>query len=127
MTADPQSPYQPLCALAYKSSKAALNMATLLFAQELAGTSIKVNAASPGVVSTDSAVNFIGPAMARQTPFISPEQAARVVVMLATLPADDPPASSTMPTPVSCRGERLGTAFACQLRSLTLCPDRPRG
>jgi NAD(P)-dependent dehydrogenase (short-subunit alcohol dehydrogenase family) len=44
--------------LGYKTSKAALNMATVLFARELEGTPIKVNAASPssptpGPVATD--------------------------------------------------------------------------
>jgi NAD(P)-dependent dehydrogenase (short-subunit alcohol dehydrogenase family) len=39
--------------LGYNSSKAALNAVTVVFAKELAGTSIKVNAADPGHTATD--------------------------------------------------------------------------
>ena len=39
--------------LAYNSSKSALNMITVLFAKELAGHGIKVNAANPGYTETD--------------------------------------------------------------------------
>jgi len=83
-----------LTILGYKTSKAALNMATVLFARELEGTSIKVNAASPssptpGPVATD----LSGPGRAevlRRQGFGTPAEGAETVVYLATLPADGP-------------------------------------
>lgn len=80
--------------LAYKTSKAALNMATVLFARELEDTPIKVNAASPssptpGPVATD----LSGPGRAealKAQGFGTPEEGAETVVHLATLPADGP-------------------------------------
>jgi NAD(P)-dependent dehydrogenase (short-subunit alcohol dehydrogenase family) len=80
--------------LGYKTSKAALNMATVLFARELEDTPIKVNAASPssptpGPVATD----LSGPGRAevlRNQGFGTPEEGAETVVHLATL-ADDGP------------------------------------
>ncbi|HWF76496.1 MAG TPA: SDR family NAD(P)-dependent oxidoreductase [Caulobacteraceae bacterium] len=85
---------QSLNILGYKTSKAALNMATVLFARELADTPIKVNAASPsaptpGPVATD----LSGPGRAevlRRQGFGTPAQGAETVVYLATLPADGP-------------------------------------
>jgi NAD(P)-dependent dehydrogenase (short-subunit alcohol dehydrogenase family) len=77
-------------ALGYKSSKAALNMATLQFAHELRNTPIKVNAANPGLVATDLG----GPGGAEifkgQPGFQTPEDGARIVVQLATLPEGGP-------------------------------------
>jgi NAD(P)-dependent dehydrogenase (short-subunit alcohol dehydrogenase family) len=67
--------------LAYNSSKAALDMATLLYAHELQDTPIKVNAVSPGYCATDLN-DFSGP--------LSPAEGARVPVRAATL-ADDGP------------------------------------
>jgi len=80
--------------LGYKTSKAALNMATVLFARELEGTPIKVNAASPssptpGPVATD----LSGPGRAetlRKQGFGTPAEGAETVVYLATLPQDGP-------------------------------------
>lgn len=80
--------------LGYKTSKAALNMATVLFARELADTPIKVNAASPsaptpGPVATD----LSGPGRAevlRKQGFGTPAEGAETVICLATLPADGP-------------------------------------
>ena len=80
--------------LGYKTSKAALNMATVLFARELEGTAIKVNAASPssptpGPVATD----LSGPGRAevlRKQGFGTPAEGAETVVYLATLPEDGP-------------------------------------
>ncbi|HEX3407452.1 MAG TPA: SDR family NAD(P)-dependent oxidoreductase, partial [Caulobacteraceae bacterium] len=80
--------------LGYKTSKAALNMATVLFARELEGTPIKVNAASPsaptpGPVATD----LSGPGRAevlRGQGFGTPAEGAQTVVFLATLPEDGP-------------------------------------
>lgn len=66
--------------LSYASSKAALNMATLLFARELAGTAVTVNAVNPGYCAT--ALNdFQG--------FLSPAEGAAVVVRVAMLRDDD--------------------------------------
>ncbi len=66
---------------AYNSSKAALNMLTVIFAAELKDTPIKVNAADPGYTATDLNQHS-GPRTV--------EQAAVVAVRLATLPADGP-------------------------------------
>ena len=83
-----------LVILGYKTSKAALNMATVLFAQELEGTPIKVNAASPssptpGPVATDLSGPGRAEVLARQG-FGTPEEGAQTVVHLATLPDDGP-------------------------------------
>lgn len=67
--------------LAYNSSKAALNSITINYANELRGTGILVNAASPGFVATD--INGH-----RGT--LSVEQGARIPVLLATLGDDGP-------------------------------------
>lgn len=67
--------------LAYNSSKAALNSVTLEYAKALRGTSIRVNAVSPGRVSTDLNNNAGGKTAA---------EGARVAVHVATLPADSP-------------------------------------
>ena len=65
----------------YTSSKAALNMLTVVLAQHLAGTAIKVNAAHPGWVKTD-----LGGADAP----LSVAEGAQTAVRLALLPADGP-------------------------------------
>jgi NAD(P)-dependent dehydrogenase (short-subunit alcohol dehydrogenase family) len=70
--------------LPYQSSKAALNAITVEFAKELAGTPIKVNAADPGFTSTDFN-NHRG--------YRTVEQAATVIVHLATLDEDGPTGS----------------------------------
>jgi NAD(P)-dependent dehydrogenase (short-subunit alcohol dehydrogenase family) len=87
---DPRFPGSAFNVLGYKGSKAALNMATLQFASELRDTPIKVNAANPGLVATDlggpgGAERFKG-----QAGFQTPEDGARIVVKLATLPEDGP-------------------------------------
>lgn len=64
----------------YSSSKAALNMLTVIQARMLQGTPIKVNAANPGNVLTD--MNPRGG--------LSVEEGAKTAVRLATLPADGP-------------------------------------
>ena len=66
--------------LAYNSSKAALNMMTVIFADALQDTPIKVNAACPGSVGTD-----LNPYGTRTV-----AQGAAIAVRLATLPADGP-------------------------------------
>lgn len=65
----------------YTSSKAALNMLTVVLAQHLAGTAIKVNAAHPGWVQTD-----LGGAEAP----LGVAEGAQTAVRLALLPADGP-------------------------------------
>ena len=92
---DPKADFGPaLNILGYKTSKAALNLATVLFAYELRDTPIKVNAASPsartpGPVATDLSGPGRGEELARQG-FGPPEEGARTVTQLATLPADGP-------------------------------------
>ncbi len=66
--------------LAYNSSKAALNMMTVIFAAALKDTPIKVNAACPGSVVTD-----LNPYGTRTV-----AQGAAIAVHLATLPDDGP-------------------------------------
>ena len=65
----------------YTASKAALNMLTVVAAQQLADTNIKVNAAHPGWVATDLG----GPGAP-----LSVAEGARTAVRLALLPADGP-------------------------------------
>lgn len=65
----------------YTSSKAALNMLTVVLAQHLADSPIKVNAAHPGWVQTD-----LGGAGAP----LGVQEGARTAVRLALLPADGP-------------------------------------
>ena len=65
----------------YTSSKAALNMLTVVLAQHLAETNIKVNAAHPGWVKTD-----LGGADAP----LDVAEGAQTAVRLALLPADGP-------------------------------------
>ena len=79
LNTDPASPYAAVKPLAYNSSKAALNMQTVIFAAALVKDGIKVNAADPGYCSTDLN-GHSGPR--------SVEQGARVIVRLATLPDD---------------------------------------
>ena len=83
LNSDPGWEYAQVKILAYNSSKAALNMQTVLFAAELAteGSAIKVNSVCPGYVATDLN-NHQGPRTV--------EQGARAPVRLATLPTDGP-------------------------------------
>lgn len=67
--------------IAYNASKAALNMYTILLAEELRGTSIKVNAAHPGWVKTD---------LGTEAAPLEVEEGAKTSVRLATLGADGP-------------------------------------
>jgi NAD(P)-dependent dehydrogenase (short-subunit alcohol dehydrogenase family) len=67
--------------VAFKSPKTALNTFTVQFAYELKDTPIKVNSADPGFTATDLHDD-------RGTPNV--EQAARIVVKLATLPESGP-------------------------------------
>lgn len=82
MLTDPESPFFGVNGgVPYPASKAALNMATALYAKALAGTGAKVNAANPGYCATD----LNGNAGTRTA-----EQGARVVLHLANLPEDGP-------------------------------------
>ncbi|MGI4790103.1 MAG: SDR family oxidoreductase [Janthinobacterium lividum] len=78
---DPTWGFAGVKPLAYNSSKAALNMMTVIFAAELKEDGIKVNSADPGYTATDLNQH-------RGTRTV--EQGARVAVRLATLPDDGP-------------------------------------
>lgn len=77
----PESKYLEIQSCAYRLSKTVLNGITALLARELYNDNILVNAVCPGWVRTDLG----GP----QAP-ISPEQAAKTPVWLATLPDNGP-------------------------------------
>ena len=81
---DPSSYMFAMQDLAYQASKGAVNWVTIMFAKELIDTSIKVNAAIPGYVSTDLNGN---------TGYITAAQGAEASVALATLPTDGPTGS----------------------------------
>ncbi|HZX08138.1 SDR family NAD(P)-dependent oxidoreductase, partial [Kribbella sp.] len=78
---DPESRMSTVLTLGYNSSKAAVNMVTVMLANELRGTGILVNAADPGNCATD---------MGGWTAARTPAQGAAVAVGLATLAADGP-------------------------------------
>jgi NAD(P)-dependent dehydrogenase (short-subunit alcohol dehydrogenase family) len=79
---DPSHPLAQMPAsVPYPSSKAALNMVTVMYAKELGDTPIKVNAANPGFTATD----FNG-----HRGFRSAAEGAEPSVYLATLPDDGP-------------------------------------
>jgi len=77
----PNSKHADKCMLSYNTSKAAVNSLTIQFANELRDTGIKVNAADPGYTMTD---------MTRFDGSRTPDEAARVIIEMATLPADGP-------------------------------------
>jgi len=66
--------------LAYNSSKTALNAVTVQFANELADTPIKINAANPGLCATNLSQGKGRP----------PSEGAAVAISLALLDADGP-------------------------------------
>ena len=78
---DPSSGIYDKKVFAYDASKTALNAFTIHLAQELRGTTIKVNSAHPGWVQTE-----MGGSAA---PLDIPE-GAKTSVQLATLPDDGP-------------------------------------
>jgi NAD(P)-dependent dehydrogenase (short-subunit alcohol dehydrogenase family) len=78
---DPSYPYRSVFGPAYPASKTALNAMTLAMAIELASTSIKVNAASPGFTKTNLNGN-------EGTETV--EEGAREAVRLALLGPDGP-------------------------------------
>jgi NAD(P)-dependent dehydrogenase (short-subunit alcohol dehydrogenase family) len=67
--------------ISYPASKSMLNMVTAMYAKELSGTGVKVNAANPGYCATD---------LNGHNGFRSAAQGAEVSVHLATLPHDGP-------------------------------------
>jgi NAD(P)-dependent dehydrogenase (short-subunit alcohol dehydrogenase family) len=78
---DPESRMSTVLTAGYNASKAAVNMVTVMLANELRPAGILVNAADPGNCATD-----MGGWDAARTP----AQGAAVAVRLATLPADGP-------------------------------------
>ncbi|HEY7181182.1 MAG TPA: SDR family oxidoreductase [Blastocatellia bacterium] len=76
---DPAWAGYPVKLLAYNSSKTALNAFTVMLAYDLKDTSIKVNSAEPGYTATD---------LNGHSGYKTVEQAAEVIIRLATLPAD---------------------------------------
>jgi len=76
---DPEWGFSGVKPLGYNSSKAALNMFTVILADELKTANIKVNAADPGYTATDLNQNS-GPKTV--------EQGASIIFDLATLPDD---------------------------------------
>ena len=90
MSTSETAPTRRINTLGYRSSKAALNMATVQFANELRDTPIKVNAANPGLTATDLLAKGNAEKFAGRPGFKSPEEGARVIVKLATLPEDGP-------------------------------------
>lgn len=81
LRSDPKWEYTAFNALAYCSSKTAVNGVTVAFAKELKDVPIKVNAADPGYCATDLN-GHSGPRTATQ--------GAQAAVRLATLPANGP-------------------------------------
>jgi NAD(P)-dependent dehydrogenase (short-subunit alcohol dehydrogenase family) len=81
LNADPTWKYYAVKTAAYGSSKAALNMCTIVLAYELRDTPFKVNAVDPGYTATDFN-HHSGPGTV-------PDAAARVV-KAALLPSDGP-------------------------------------
>ena len=81
LRADLDHPMSGRRLMAYGSSKAALNALTLIYANELRGEGILVNAATPGFVATD---------LNDRTGGGTVEQGATVVVRAATLGDDGP-------------------------------------
>jgi len=79
--ADPASPIYDFKAVAYDTSKTAVNQYTVHLAYELRDTPIKVNAAHPGWVKTD---------LGGEGAPMEVVDGARTSVYLATLPADGP-------------------------------------
>ncbi len=80
---------EPYNLLGYSSSKAALNMATVVFARELRGTRIKISAVSPGIIATDLSGMRAGD-LQDKPGFGSTEQGAIPIVKYATLSDDGP-------------------------------------
>ena len=81
----PASPWYEVMVPAYISSKAALNAITVELAKLLRDTPIKVNSICPGWVQTDLG----GPENRAAAPMTA-EQAAPIIVQMASIPDDGP-------------------------------------
>ncbi len=86
MNANPASPYRSTFGPGYSASKAALNAMTLAMIIELEETGIKVNAVSPGFISTNLN-NYAGTGAI--------EEGSREVVRLVLLGSDGPTGTFT--------------------------------
>jgi NAD(P)-dependent dehydrogenase (short-subunit alcohol dehydrogenase family) len=82
---DPEQPVSKMHELAYSSSKAALNMLTVRYAQALPG--IKFNVATPGEVANHK---FAATDMNNHTGQLTATEGADSIVELATIDADGP-------------------------------------
>lgn len=80
---DPTSETYDVNLLGYNSSKAALNMITVMFAKELHASGIKVNAVNPGHTATD---------LNQYQGHRTVEEAAEIAIQLATIGANGPTA-----------------------------------
>ncbi|MET0498709.1 MAG: SDR family oxidoreductase [Steroidobacteraceae bacterium] len=78
---DPQSPIYGSVAVAYNTSKTALNSYTVHLAKELRDSTVKINSAHPGWVQTS---------MGGRVAPMNVVDGAKTSVRLATLPADGP-------------------------------------
>jgi NAD(P)-dependent dehydrogenase (short-subunit alcohol dehydrogenase family) len=67
--------------MAYSTSKTALNAFTLMLANELQHTAIKVNSVTPGYTATD---------LTNQTGGQTPDEAAKIIIKFATLGQNGP-------------------------------------
>ena len=76
---DPNWEHSAVKPLAYNSSKAALNMFTVILAHQLKDTKIKVNSADPGYTATD---------LNHNSGTKTVEEGASIIFDLATLPDD---------------------------------------
>jgi NAD(P)-dependent dehydrogenase (short-subunit alcohol dehydrogenase family) len=81
LNSDPAWEFAPVKITGYNTSKAALNMLTVLLAAELRDTGIKVNAACPGYTATD---------LNGHRGYQTVSQGAVAPVRLAMLPDDGP-------------------------------------
>ncbi|MEK3836566.1 MULTISPECIES: SDR family oxidoreductase [unclassified Paenibacillus] len=81
LNSDSTSEFYNANSLAYNSSKTAVNALTVSLAKELSDSPIKINSVCPGFTATDLNGN---------TGYRSVEQAASVVVELATIASDGP-------------------------------------
>jgi len=79
LISDPEAPWSKFGLLGYNTSKTALNALTVMFANELRESGIKVNAGCPGYVSTD--ING-------HSGYRSAAQGAQIALTLANLPHD---------------------------------------
>jgi NAD(P)-dependent dehydrogenase (short-subunit alcohol dehydrogenase family) len=82
---DPESPYYGVVVPAYQASKAAVNAITVALAKLLHDSPIKVNSICPGWVQTD-----LGGPNNRAAAPLTAEEAAPIVVEMASIPDDGP-------------------------------------